>query len=185
MLRHPRLTLIVTVLTVCINVYLYVVVPKGFFPQQDTGRLTGSIQAAQSISFQALQEKISQFVSIVMADPAVDTVVAFTGGSGGGATNTGRMFMSLKPLRERKVSADQVIARLRGKLSSVPGASLYLQAVQDIRIGGRQSNAALQFTLQGDNLKELNDWAPRVLRRLQSLPQLADANSDQQNGGLE
>ncbi len=184
-LRHPRLTLLVTVLTVCINIYLYVIVPKGFFPQQDTGRLVGSIQAAQDVSFQALRKKISQFVSIVMADPAVETVAAFTGGGGGGTTNTGRMFLSLKPLQERKITADQVIARLRGKLATVPGASLYLQAVQDIRIGGRSSNAALQYTLQGDNLKDLNYWAPRVLRRLQTLPQLADANSDQQNGGLE
>jgi multidrug efflux pump len=183
-LDHPRLILTVTVLTICLTVYLYIAAPKGFFPQQDTGRLTGSIQAAQDISFQALRQKLSQFVTVVMADPAVDTVVAYTGGSGG-TTNTGRMFTSLKPLRERKISVDQVMARLRGKLSSVPGANLYLQVVQDIRIGGRRSNAAWQFTLQGDDLKELNHWAPRLLSRLQTLPQLVDVNSDQQNKGLE
>jgi multidrug efflux pump len=183
-LRHPRLTLTVTVLTVCLNVYLYVVAPKGFFPQQDTGRLIGSIQAAQDISFQALRQKLSQFVTIVMADPAVNTVVAYTGGSRG-TTNTGRMFIALKPQQDRKISADQVMARLRGKLSSIPGADLYLQVVQDIRIGGRRSNAAWQFTLEGDDLKELHYWAPRLLARLQTLPQLVDVNSDQQNKGLE
>jgi multidrug efflux pump len=182
-LRHPRFTLLVAVITVCVNVYLYVIVPKGFFPQQDTGRLMGGIQADQDISFQAMQQKLAQLVSIVAADPAVDTAVGFTGGSGG--TNTGRMFASLKPLSERKVSADQVIARLRPKLASVPGASLYLQAVQDIRVGGRQSNALYQFTLQGDNLQELNQWAPRMLAKLRTLPYLTDVSSDQQNGGLE
>jgi len=186
-LRHPRLTLTVAAITVCVNIYLYVVVPKGFFPQQDTGRLTGGIQADQDTSFQAMQQKLAQFVAIVMADPAVDTAVGFTGGSGGsgGGTNTGRMFVSLKPLSERKANADQVIARLRPKLSAVPGASLYLQAVQDIRIGGRQSNALYQYTLQGDDLRELNHWAPRMLTKLRTLPYLADVNSDQQNGGLE
>ena len=181
-LAHQRLTLALTLLTVCVNVYLYVVAPKGFFPDQDTGRLTGSIQAAQNTSFQAMRGKVSQFAGIVMADPAVDAVVAFTGGGG---TNTARMFIALKPLAERKADANQVMARLRGKLSSVPGASLYLQSVQDIRVGGRVSNAQLQFTLQGDDLKELNRWAPRVLGQLQKLPELADVNSDQQNRGLE
>ncbi len=181
-LAHQRLTLALTLITVCVNAYLYVAVPKGFFPDQDTGRLTGSIQAAQNTSFQAMRGKVSQFAGIVMADPAVDAVVAFTGGGG---TNTARMFIALKPLAERKADANQIMARLRGKLSSVPGASLYLQSVQDIRVGGRVSNAQLQFTLQGDDLKELNRWAPRVLGQLQKLPELADVNSDQQNRGLE
>jgi len=181
-LAHQRLTLALTLITVCVNAYLYVAVPKGFFPDQDTGRLTGSIQAAQNTSFQAMRGKVSQFAGIVMADPAVDAVVAFTGGGG---TNTARMFIALKPLAERKANANQVMARLRGKLSNVPGASLYLQSVQDIRVGGRVSNAQLQFTLQGDDLKELNRWAPRVLGQLQKLPELADVNSDQQNRGLE
>ena len=183
-LRHAQLTLLVAVITVCVNVYLYLIVPKGFFPEQDTGRLAGAIQADQDTSFQAMQQKLSQLVSLVMADPAVDTVVGLTGGIGG-SSNTGRMFVSLKPLAERKVSAGQVIARLRPKLSTVPGASLYLQAVQDIRVGGRLSNAAYQFTLWGDNLRELNAWAPRLLGKLQTLSYLADVSSDQQNRGLE
>jgi multidrug efflux pump len=183
-LRHARLTLLVAAITVCVNVYLYMIVPKGFFPEQDSGRVMGAIQADQDTSFQALQEKLAQFVSIVKADPAVSTVVAFTGGNQG-TTNTGRMFMSLKPLAERKLSAAQVMARLRPKLATVPGASLFLQAVQDLRIGGRLSGAAYQFTLQGDDLQELNRWAPRMLRKLQTLPGLVDVNSDQQNKGLE
>jgi multidrug efflux pump len=182
-LRHSLLTLAVTVLTVCVNVYLYVVVPKGFFPEEDTGRLTGGIQAAQDISFQALRSKLSQFVEIVMADPAVDAVVGFTGGDRG-TTNTGRVFVSLKPLAERKMSAAAVIARLRGKLAHVPGATLFLQPVQDIRVGGRMSNAAYQFTLQGDDLKELGEWSGRMLQKLRTMPELTDVNTDQQNAGL-
>jgi multidrug efflux pump len=183
-LRHARLTMLVAALTVCLNVYLYMIVPKGFFPEQDTGRIMGAIQADQDTSFQALQEKLAQFVSIVKADPAVATVVAFTGGNQG-STNTGRMFMSLKPLAERKLSAPQVIARLRPKLAGVPGASLFLQTIQDLRIGGRLSGAAYQLTLQGDDLQELNLWAPRMLRRMQTLPGLLDVNSDQQDRGLQ
>jgi multidrug efflux pump len=180
-LRHSRLTLAVTILTVCVNVYLYVVVPKGFFPEEDTGRLMGSIQGAQDESFQSLRKKLSQFVDVVHADPAVGSLVAFTGGQG--TTNTGRMFVALKD--ERTVTAAEVIARLRGKLGQVPGATLYLQSVQDIRVGGRLGNAAYQYTLQGDDLKELNDWSQRMLARLRKLPILADVNTDQQNGGLE
>jgi multidrug efflux pump len=182
-LRHSLLTLAVTVLTVCVNVYLYVVVPKGFFPEEDTGRLTGGIQAAQDISFQALRGKLSQFVEIVMADPAVEAAVGFTGGDRG-TTNTGRVFVSLKPLAERKMSAAAVIARLRGKLAHVPGATLYLQPVQDIRVGGRMSNAAYQFTLQGDDLKELGEWSGLMLQKLRAMPELTDVNTDQQNAGL-
>ncbi len=183
-LRHSRLTLAVAAATVCLNVYLYVIVPKGFFPEQDTGRIMGAIQADQDTSFQALQQKLAAFVDIVKADPAVDTVVAFTGGNQG-TTNTGRMFMSLKPLAERKISAAQVIGRLRPKLSTVAGASLFLQSVQDVRVGGRLSNAMFQFTLQDDDLQELNQWAPRMFRKLQTLPGLVDVSSDQQNRGLE
>jgi multidrug efflux pump len=182
-LRHARLTLAVAIITVCINIYLFVIVPKGFFPEQDTGRLMGAIQADQDTSFQAMQRKLFQFVSIVKTDPAVDTVVAFTGGQG--STNAGRMFMSLKPLAERKVSAFQVMARLRPKFAAVAGASLFLQTFQDIRIGGRLTGAAYQFSLQGDDLRELNEWGPRVLRKLQTLPMLLDVNSDQQNRGLQ
>ena len=183
-LRHAGFTLLVAVITVCVNVYLYSVVPKGFFPEQDTGRVMGAIQADQDTSFQSLRQKLTQFVNIVLADPAVDNLVAFTGGNQG-STNVGRMFMSLKPLAERKLGAPQVMARLRPKLASVPGASLFLQTVQDLRVGGRLSGAAYQFTLQGDDLPELNLWAPRMLRKLQTLPGLVDVNSDQQNRGLQ
>ena len=183
-LRHTRLTMLVTLITVCINVYLYVIVPKGFFPEQDNGRLMGAVQADQGTSFQSMHEKLAQFVSIVRSDPAVDTVVAFTGGNQG-STNAARMFMALKPIDERKLTAAEVMARLRPKLTTVPGASLYLQAVQDIRVGGRLSNALFQFTLQGDDLRERNRWAPRVQRKLQELPSLVDVSSDAQNRGLE
>jgi len=182
-LRHPRLTMLVALITVCINVYLYVIVPKGFFPEQDNGRLMGAVQADQDTSFHSMQQKLAQFVGIVRSDPAVDTVVAFTGTQGG--TNAARMFMALKPIDERKLSAAEVMARLRPKLATLPGASLYLQAVQDIRVGGRLSNALFQFTLQGDDLRELNRWALRVQRKLQELPYLVDVSSDQQNRGLE
>ncbi len=183
-LRHARLTMVVAAITVCINVYLYVVVPKGFFPEQDNGRLMGAIQADQDTSFQALRQKLGQFVDVVMADPAVDSVVGLTGGTQG-TSNTGRMFIALKPLAGRKLTAAEVITRLRPKLANVPGATLYLQAIQDIRVGGRLSNALFQFTLQGDDLRELNRWAPRMQRKLQALPALTDVSSDQQNRGLE
>jgi multidrug efflux pump len=181
-LRNQGLVLVVTLATMGFNVYLYTIVPKGFFPQQDVGRLVGNIQGAQDISFQAMSEKLRQFVRTVMADPAMDTAVAFTGG---GTANTGRLFGALKPLSERKLNADQVIGRLRSQLSGVPGANLYLQAVQDIRVGGRMSGAQYQFTLRSDSVKELSQWTPQVLRRLRTLPQLADVNSDEQNRGLE
>ncbi len=183
-LRHARLTMVVAAITVCINVYLYAVVPKGFFPEQDNGRLMGAIQADQDTSFQALRQKLGQFVDVVMADPAVDSVVGLTGGTQG-TSNTGRMFIALKPVAERKLTAAEVITRLRPKLANVPGATLYLQAIQDIRVGGRLSNALFQFTLQGDDLRELNRWAPRMQRKLQTLPALTDVSSDQQNRGLE
>ena len=182
-LRHQFTTLCITILTACLSVYLYVIVPKGFFPQQDTGRLSGSVQAAQDISFGAMRSKMVQFVNIVMKDPAIENVMGFAGGNT--AMNQGRMFITLKPLSERKISADQVINRLRGKLAVVPGATLYMQASQDLSIGGRQSQAQFQYTLQGEDLNELNEWAPRLLEKLRSLPQLRDVNTDQQNKGLE
>src|SRR5262249_4341951 len=147
-LRHPAFTLIVLLITIALNVYLIARVPKGFFPQQDTGRLNGGVQGDQQISFQSIREKIGGFVNVIKSDPAVDTVVTFSGG--GGPTNTARVFVSLKPLSERKVSADQVINRLRPKLSGTPGASLFLQAVQDVRIGGRLANAQYQYTVSSD-----------------------------------
>ncbi|MEI9924043.1 MAG: efflux RND transporter permease subunit [Bradyrhizobium sp.] len=181
-LLHPASMMLIFATVLGLNFYLYGVVPKGFFPQQDTGRLTGSIQADQSISFQLMQQKLTQFVTIIKNDPAVDAVVGFTGG---GQTNSGFMFVSLKPLGERTISADGVIARLRRQMAVVPGATLFLQAVQDIRVGGRASNAQYQFTLQGTTLDELNEWAPKIAAALQADPILTDVNSDQQNKGLE
>ncbi len=153
------------------SVYLYIVVPKGFFPQQDTGRLMGSVQAAQDISFGAMRAKMVQYVGIVMKDPAVENVMGFAGGNT--AMNSGRMFITLKPLSERKVSADQVIGRLRGKLAVVPGATLYMQSAQDLTIGGRQSQAQYQYTLQGEDLSELNEWAPQAADQAAQLARTA------------
>jgi hydrophobe/amphiphile efflux-1 (HAE1) family protein len=182
-LRHQPLTLLITIATAALSVYLYIIVPKGFFPQQDTGRIMGSVQAAQDISFAAMKEKMSQFVNIVMQDKAVETIVGFAGGNT--QYNTGRMFITLKPLKERKETADRIIARLRKKLSVVPGATLYMQSAQDLTIGGRQSQAQFQYTLQGENLNDLNTWSPRLLAKLRSLPELRDVNTDQQDKGLE
>jgi multidrug efflux pump len=183
-LDHSFPVLIVAILTVGLAVLLYVEVPKGFFPQQDTGRLNGSIVADQAISFQAMQKKIQAFAAIAKADPAVDTVLVFTGGGGGTTTNTGRVFISLKPLSARKSTADQIINRLRPKLAVVPGATLFLQAVQDVRIGGRQSAAQYQYTIQSDSLPTLNHWGPLLLQAMKGIRQLTDANSDAQNKGL-
>jgi multidrug efflux pump len=181
-LGHPLLILMVLIATVALNVVLYVIVPKGFFPQQDTGRLIGGIQADQSTSFQAMKVKFAEMQRIVQANPAVDSVAGFTGGR---ATNAGFMFVSLKPKSERKLSADEVIAQLRGPLSNVAGARTFLQSVQDIRVGGRQSNAQYQFTLLADNTTDLYKWGPKLTEALQARPELADVNSDQQQGGLE
>ena len=183
-LEHSILILVVAIATLLLNIYLYSVIPKGFFPQQDTGRLNGSIVADQDTSFQAMQKKIQSLANIVKKDPGVDTVIAFTGGGGGTTTNTGRVFISLKPLGQRKVSADQIVNRLRGQLAAVPGATLFLQAVQDVRIGGRQSAAQYQYTIQSDSLQELNHWGPLLLTSMKGIPQLTDVNNDAQNKGL-
>ena len=182
-LRHQALVLLITLVTISLNVYLFIVIPKGFFPQQDTGRISGGILAEQDISFEALNRKLDQYEQIVMKDPAVDNVMAFAGGGNG--TNTARMFIALKPLQERKVSADQLINRLRPRLGRIPGATLFLQAVQDVNIGGRMSNAQYQYTLQGDNLPDLLQWAPRLYALMRAMPQLRDVASDQQNRGLQ
>ena len=195
-LDYQLVTLIVTILVACLSVYLYIIVPKGFFPQQDTGRIGGSVQAAQDISFQAMRGKMEEYVKIVLKDPAVDTVVGFAGG--GSATNQGRFFVMLKPLAERgkcpahhfwqscpNVTADDVVNRLRGKLAVVPGATLYLQSFQDLTIGGRQSNAQYQYTLQGEDLNDLNTWAPLLFQKVRALPELRDVNTDQQDKGLQ
>jgi len=194
-LAHQPLTLTVTILTACLSIYLYKVVPKGFFPQQDTGRLNGSVQAAQDISFQAMSGKMQQFVKIMLKDPAVDTAVGFAGG--GSATNQGRFFVMLKPLEQRGqcktphfwnpcyLSVDDVINRLRGKLAVVPGATLFLQGQQDLTIGGRFAAAQYQYTMQGEDLNELNTWAPLLFEKMRALPELRDVNTDQQDKGLQ
>ncbi len=184
-LRHSAFTMVVLLITIGLNIFLFVVVPKGFFPQQDTGRMAGGIQGDQDASFQAMEQKMMRFVNIIKADPAVATVMAFTGGGAGTTTNTGRVFISLKPLDERKVSADQIIKRLRPQLARVPGASLFLQPTQDLRIGGRISNALYQYTIQSDNLQDLNKWEPILLQKMRKLPGLTDVNTDQQNSGLQ
>jgi multidrug efflux pump len=178
-----------------LSIYLYKVIPKGFFPQQDTGRVQGSVQAAQDISFQAMSGKMEQFVHIILKDPAVATAVGFAGG--GGATNQGRFFVMLKPLEQRGqcstphfwnpcyVSADDVINRLRGKLAVVPGATLFLQVQQDLTIGGRYGQAQYQYTIQGEDLNELNNWGPLLLQKMRGLQELRDVNTDQQDKGLQ
>ena len=182
-LRHPFPMLLLTLGAVALNVYLYIAVPKGFFPQQDTGRLTGSIVGAQDISFPAMRDKLAAFLDIVQHDPAVENVVGFTGGN---SVNTGRVFVQLKDLKQRKgVTADAVINRLRGRLSRIPGATLFLQSVQDIRVGGRGSNSQYQYTLRADKLEDLEAWSQKLLARMRTMPGVRDANSDQQNKGLQ
>ncbi len=181
-LRHPAVTLSVLLLTVSLSIYLYTIVPKGFFPEQDTGRLAGTIQARQNISFAEMRDKVAGFVAKVMSDPAVTNVVAFTGGQGG--TNTGRMFVSLKGIGERP-GIEDVMTRMRREAAGAPGARLFLRPVQDITVGGRLTAASYQFTLQSQDLKLLDEWAPRVLAGLRKLPQIVDVNTDQQNAGLE
>jgi multidrug efflux pump len=182
-LRYQFVVLLITIGTVILTGYLYYAVPKGFFPQQDTGRINGYIQGDQDISFAAMSQKLKQFNEIVMKDPAVETVTAFTGGGNG--TSTSRLFAQLKPLEERKISSDQVIARLRGKTSKIPGASLFMQSVQDLSIGGRFGGAQYQYTLQAENLEDLNHWAPILMNRLKTLPGIFDVNTDQQVRGLQ
>ena len=189
-LEHPRTVMLVLAATVALNFYLFAIVPKGFFPQQDTGTLMGNLRADQSISFQAMVQKLRTAMAIVQSDPAVQDVVGFTGGGGGGgggpggATNTANIFVGLKPLAQRKVKSDRVIARLRAKLSVVTGARLYLQAIQDIRAGARQSNSQYQYTILADSLEDLRKWTPRITDALKTVPELADVNSDQQDKGL-
>ncbi len=184
-LAHTRLMLGITLATVAASITLFVMVPKGFFPEQDTGRISGTVQAAQDISFQAMREKLNQVVEIIKKDPDVEYVIAFTGGGGGATVNTGRMFITLKPFEIRSATAPQVIARLRKKLAHIPGAPTFLQPVQDLRVGGRMSNALYQYTLQGENVTELNSWGQKMLQKMRTMPGLVDVSSDQQNRGLE
>ena len=180
-LRHPLTIVLLLICTLGLNWELFKIVPKGFFPQQDTGRIIGGIQADQSISFQAMQQKLTQFITIMRKDPAIDSVVGFTGG---GQTNSGFVFASLKPRAQRQ-PADRVISRLSRELGQVPGATLFVQAVQDIRVGGRQSNAQYEYALQADDLESLYTWGPRILTAMQALPGMNSVNSNQQNKGLE
>jgi multidrug efflux pump len=188
-LRHSFLTLLTLLTTIGLNVYLFTHASTGFFPQQDNGRLSGQIIADQDSSFQSMDKTLLQMVNIVAADPAVDTVIGFTGGGGGGGgastVNQGRMFVALKPLNERKITVDYIMQRLRPKLGRIPGATLYLQASQDLRVGGRNSAALYQFTMRGDNLQDLITYAPQMFQELRSIPIIVDVNTDQQNKGLQ
>jgi multidrug efflux pump len=182
-LRHQFAILLLTIGTVILTGYLYYAAPMSLFPQQDTGRVNGYIQGDQDISFAAMSDKLKQFNAIVMADPAVDNITAFTGGGNG--TSTSRMFAQLKPLEQRKISADRVIARLRGKTAGIPGAQLFLQAVQDLSIGGRFGGAQYQYTLQAESVAELNHCVPVLMQRFQKIPGVYDVNTDQQVRGLQ
>jgi multidrug efflux pump len=182
-LDHPVLILIVLAATIALNVWLIVKIPKGFFPVQDTGVIQGSVRGPQDSSFPAMDDSIRQIGAVIKKDPAVANVLAVAGG--GGATNTGSVYIALKPLAERKVTAPQIISRLRSQLNHLPVASAFLQASQDLRIGGRSSNAMYQYTLQSDNVQDLSKWAPTILNQMQHLPGLQDVSSDQQNGGLD
>jgi len=185
-LEHQPLVLLITFLTICLNVYLYYIVPKGFFPQQDTGRLSGGILAQQDVSFDAMKVKLRMLNDVISKDPAIDTAVLFTGGGGGrGGQNSASGFFALKPLgKGRKESAFDIVNRLRPKLSHIPGAQAFLVPVQDVNIGGRQSNSQFQYTLQGDNLQDLLEWAPKLYDRMRKMPELRDVSTDQQNHGL-
>jgi len=184
-LRHEKLMLFSLLLTVCLNVYLFVIVPKGFIPQQDTGRINGQIQGEQTMSFQALRAKLGHFVDIIRADPAVTSVMEFTGGGRGGGSTSGSIFITLKSKSERNESVDQVIARLRPKLLSEPGINVRLAGVQDVRAGGRSGGGLYQYTLQSDDLNLLRQWVPKVTAALDALPELEDVNSDLQDQGLQ
>jgi multidrug efflux pump len=176
------LVLVILGLVIALNAYLFIQIPKGFFPQQDSGQLNGGLRADQSISFQAMQDKLRQLVNIIRADPAVDTVVGFTGGSRAGG---GFLFVNLKPARERDVRGTQVIQRLRPKLQQVTGVSLFLNPVQDVRMGGRQSNSTYQYTLKSDNVADLRRWAARLAEQMKQQPALVDVDTDQQENGVE
>jgi multidrug efflux pump len=182
-LRHEAFTLAVLLITIGVNIYLFIVVPKGFFPQQDNGTIYGGIQGAQDISFQSMQSLSKLFVDRIKSDPAVENVMAYTGGNG--AVNGGFVYLGLKPLNQRTATASQVIARLRPKLTSTPGASVFLQAGQDLRIGGRQSNAQFQYTIQSDSVQDLVKWGPLLLQQMKKQRGFTDVNSDQQNQGLQ
>jgi multidrug efflux pump len=182
-LRHPAITLCILLLTIGVNIFLFVVIPKGFFPEQDNGTVFGGARASQDISYQAMQTATQQLVAIVKTDPAVQNVMAFTGG--GGSINQSFMYVQLKPFNERTANSSEVVDRLRPKLMSVPGSTAILQAGQDIRIGGRMSNAQYQYTIQSDSVDDLVKWGPILMDAMTKLPGFTDVNSDQQNSGLQ
>jgi len=182
-LRNSPLVMLLLLCTIGLNIYLYTIVPKGFFPIQDTGRLSGTIQADQSISSQAMQKKLADFVAIMHQDPEIETVIGFTGGQR--STNSGQMFATLKPLEERQLSVDKLMTRLRGKLKNEPGAQLILQSPQDLRIGARGSSALFEYTLQTDNLEELRTWVPQIVKALSKRTELVDVNTNQQDNGQQ
>src|SRR4029079_15990631 len=181
-LRWKRTTLLIFFATIVLSVYLFMIIPKGFFPQQDNGFLTGVSEASQDVSFAEMKRHQEELSNIVQADPAVESIAMFIGG-GGTALNSGRMYVTLKPHGERDVEAQQIIARLRPKLAKVEGARLYMQASQDVRLGGRATRTQFEFTLQDANLAELNEWAPKILAKMQALPELRDVATDQQTEG--
>jgi len=182
-LDNSVLMLTVLFLTIALNVVLILRIPKGFFPQQDTGSLGGAVQGPQDSSFPSMNDSIQKIGAVIKKDPAIQNVIAFTGG--GGATNTGNIFIALKPLKERKIGAPDIINRLRPQINRLPVASAFLQASQDLRIGGRSSAALYQYTIQSDNVSDLSTWGPKILTEMKRLPGLQDVNSDQQNGGLD
>lgn len=187
-LRHSRVMIILLAATIGFNVYLYSIVPKGFFPTQDTGRLAGSIQADQGISSHALQEKLAAFVKMLSDDPEVANVVGFTGSSGGGGqrlSNNGQVFVILKSLEERQLNVEQLLERLRAKSAAIAGAKLFLKPAQELRVGGRVSASLFEYTLEADNLEELKTWTPKILKALQQRPELEDVNTDQQDKGQQ
>ena len=182
-LRNSPLVMLLLLCTIGLNIYLYTIVPKGFFPIQDTGRLSGTIQADQSISSQAMQKKLADFVAIMHQDPEIETVIGFTGGQR--STNSGQLFATLKPLEERQLSVDKLMTRLRGKLKNEPGAQLILQSPQDLRIGARGSSALFEYTMQTDNLEELRTWVPQIVKALSKRTELVDVNTNQQDNGQQ
>ena len=184
-LRHQWVTMLVMVGTVALTVYLYMIVPKGFFPQQDTGRIMCNVMADQSISFSAMTTLAQQYAAVIGEDPAVATIVAFAGGGRGGSGNSARMFATLVPQSERELNSDGVIARIRKKAASIPGGTLVMQVSQDLRLGGRSSSAQYQYTLRGNTLQELNEWAPKLFNEMRKLPGVADVNTDAQSKGLQ
>jgi multidrug efflux pump len=182
-LQHPAITMMILTGTILLNAFLFMTVKKGFFPQQDNGTIQGTVLAPQDISYQSMRTLTDRYVKMIKSDPGVGTVMGFTGGYG--ATNTAGMYIALKPLQERKVSSTEIVNRLRPKLMSIPGASVFLRAGEDLRVGGRQSNATYQYTIESENVQDLVTWGPIVLAKMKSLPGLLDVNSDQQNEGLQ